>query len=174
MYPNTPGRRPSIREILAGQNIQGAGGGMSEHEIANLLAPFTALSGDMFYASMKAGQALGNRLGIKTGKQLSRGFPVPYPTTVLALVLALRRLDKEITAIFDTPRGSSVEAKLPTDLFSMGGTMSFEIIDAGPPQTIIQGSAEIKGQIFDWGKTARALNEVFDTATDYARRMTGG
>lgn len=172
MYPNTPGQRPSIRDILAGQNIQGGTGGMTDREVADLLAPFSSLSGDAFYASMKAGQALGTRLGIKSNKHVERGFPVSYPTTVLALVLALRRLNREITALFDTSRGGVIEARMPTDMFSLGGSLSFEIIDAGPPQTLVQGVAEIKGQIFDWGKSVRALNETFDTATEYARRMT--
>lgn len=47
-------QRPTIKDIVSGQgNVTVSG--MSDHDVANLLAPLSSLSGDVFYGAMKAG-----------------------------------------------------------------------------------------------------------------------
>lgn len=172
MIPTSGGNRPSIQEIIAGQHLADSSGrSISERDLANLMAPLAGLSGGAEYIAMKAGQSLGNALGMKVSKQEERTYPTPYAPTVLALVLALRRADRQFTALYDTAHGSAVEARLPTDLFSFGGTLTCEILESGPSQTVVRAASEIKGQKFDWGKGSRALRDVLDATADYLRRM---
>ncbi len=166
--------RPSIRDIVAGQGNYTPSSGMSEKEIANLLAPFTQLSGDSYYLSMKESEALGKALGLKSSKQLQKIFPGPYQyaTTVLACILALRHIGREIISYFDTPRGSVIEVKLPVDVLAYAGTLTIEIIDESPSRIVLNGTTEIQGQMFDWGKGKRALEQVFESTEQYLRRLT--
>ena len=93
-------------------------------------------------------------------------------TIVLAFVLAFRHLEREIVAYYDTAHGSVIEVKLPVDVLAYAGTLSIEFIDESPSRILINGATEIAGQMFDWGKGKRALEEVFETAAHYLTRMT--
>ena len=166
--------RPSIRDIVAGQVNYTPSAGMSEKDLANLLAPLTQLSGNSFFLSMKAGEALGKAMGMKSSKQLQKIFPGPYQyaTAVLACILAIRHMGREIISLFDTPRGSVIEIKLPVDVISFAGTLTIEIIDESPSRIVLNGTTEIQGQKFDWGKGKRALEQVFESTEQYLRRLT--
>jgi hypothetical protein len=169
MSPTNSKKRPSIQEILTTANLKAdvSGSEMSESDIAGLLAPISGLSKNLFLLSMKAGNALGKTLNIKSSKKIETEFPYSYPSVVRALVIALGSLQNEIVALFDTPKGAFIEAKLPTDLFSLGGSLTFEIIDQAPTRVRILGASEIKGQRFDWGKGKRSLQQIFEKTHKY-------
>jgi len=168
-------QRPAIREIVSGQASYTPAAGISEKEMADLLAPLANLSSGNFYLAMKAGEALGKAMGIKSTRQLQKIFPARYQYTsvVLACVLALRHLQDEIVSLYDTPRGSIIELKMPTDLWSFGGMLTIEFIDEGPSGIVVNGESEIKGQVFDWGKGKRTLEEIFRATERYLKRLTG-
>jgi pSer/pThr/pTyr-binding forkhead associated (FHA) protein len=168
-------QRPPIREIVSGQANYTPAAGMSEKELADLLAPLAKLSSGNYYIAMKAGEALGKAMGIKSTKQLSKQFPPHYQYTsvVLACILALRHLQNEIVSMYDTPRGSVVELKMATDLWSFGGMLTIEFIDEGPSGIVVNGESEIRGQMFDWGKGKRSIEEIFNQTERYLKRLTG-
>jgi hypothetical protein len=139
---------------------------MSEQEVAQLLAPIPGLR-ELFELSMKVGKAVGTAVGIQSGKTVEKVFSYPYPSIVRATALALGSLGQEITALVDTPRGSTIEARLPIDIFSLGGSLLLEIVEEGVLEVRLIGASEIKGQMFDWGKGKRALREVFDKIERY-------
>ncbi len=165
--------RPSVREIFSREGLEGEGAkpGATDEDIAKSLAPITGMPAEMFNLAMKAGEALGKSLHIKSKKQVEKSYTYAYADVVRAVALVLASLNRDLAAIFDTKRGSVIEARLPKDIFSLGGTLRFEIIDNGPSQVRIIGSSEISGQMFDWGKGKRALNEVFDKVEQYLRMM---
>ena len=168
MNPIEPKGRPSIRDILSPDGLRTEVGksGMSEKEVAQLLAPIPGLR-ELFELSMKVGKGVGTALGISRKSGKTKVFASPYPSIVRATALALGSLGQEITALFDTPRGSTIEARLPIDIFSFGGSLLLEIVEEGVSEVCIIGSSEIKGQMFDWGKGKRALREVFDKIERY-------
>ena len=92
---------------------------------------------------------------------------------VLACILALRHLQNEIVSMYDTPRGSVVELKMATDLWSFGGMLTIEFIDEGPSGIMVNGESEIRGQMFDWGKGKRSIEEIFNETERYLKRLTG-
>ena len=168
-------QRPSIREIVSGQANYTPAAGMSEKELADLLAPLAKLSSGNYYLAMKAGEALGRAMGIKSTKQLQRRFPPHYQYTsvVLACILALRHLQNEIVSMYDTPRGSVIELKMATDIWSVSGMLTIEFIDESPSGIVVNGESEIRGQMFDWGKGKRSIEEIFNETGQYLRRLTG-
>ena len=168
-------QRPSIREIVSGQANYTPAAGMSEKELADLLAPLAKLSSGNYYLAMKAGEALGRVMGVKSTKQLQKRFPpqYQYASVVLACILALRHLQNEIVSLYDTPRGSVVELKMATDLWSFGGMLTIEFIDESPSGIVVNGESEIRGQMFDWGKGKRSIEEIFNETERYLHRLTG-
>lgn len=168
-------QRPSIRDIVAGQANYSPAGGMSEKDIADLLAPLAKLSSGNYYLAMKAGEALGKAMGIKSTRQLQKIFLAPYQYTdvVLACVLAVRHLQREIVSLYDTPGGSIIELKTPTDLLSYGAMLTIEFSDESPSRIVVSAESEIRGQMFDWGKGKRVLEEIFNETARYLHRLTG-
>lgn len=166
--PNEP-VRPRVRDILSG-DLEGvvASGGMTEKEVAQLLAPIGGLSGNLFHAAMKVGEATGKALDIASRRSMDQVFPALYPHVVRSLGLALASLQHQPTLLFDTPTGSVIETKMPVDIFSLGGSLQFEIVDEGG-QVRVLGRSEVKGQWFDWGKGKRSLWEVIRKTEDYLR-----
>ncbi|MDL1970304.1 MAG: hypothetical protein LWW94_04895 [Candidatus Desulfofervidaceae bacterium] len=145
---------------------------MSERDVANLLGPIVGLPGEVFYAVMKVGETLGKALNLKSSKRIERIFPYSYTYVVLFLVLFLRASQNKIVGLYDTPRGAIVEAKLPVDIFSLGGSLLFERVDEGPTRMLVIGVSQVKGQMFDWGKGKRAIKQIFDNTEQHLRRMT--
>lgn len=166
-------KRPSIREILAIDEFKNelSEAGMSEQEVADFLGPIAGLSSGLFQLTMKAGDALGKTLNLGTRKKMEKAFSLDYALTVRAIALALESLGHKITMAFDTSRGSFIEATLPIDIFSLGGSLSFEIVEEGTSSIQVIGQAEIKGQLFDWGKSRRVLNGVFEKVERYANLL---
>jgi hypothetical protein len=120
---------------------------------------------------MKAGQALGQTLNLASKKNVERTFSARYGSVALSVILAIKNSGREIVQVMDVPKGAFVEAKMGSDMFSLGGTLMFDILDNGPNNVSVLGVSEIKGQMFGWGKGARALNDILDKATQYLRRL---
>lgn len=165
--------RPSIKEILAADPRAGGGPGMTEKQIADLLAPAAGMSGGLLLMSMKAGEALGEKLNFKCAKTKEQLFNQGYEPVVRALALALGSLKYELTAAFDTPMGAVLEAKMNADFFSLGGVMLFQVHEISPVHTKVIGQAEIKGQLFDWGKMKRAMKQVLEKTSHFLGLLTG-
>jgi len=172
---NPASGRPPIREILSGHVVQGnSSGGMTDRDIADLLGPLSALgSSAMFYGTMKAGQAFGTRLGLKSGKHEVREYAASYASVVLAMALAVQRSGYPMRAAYDTPDGSVIECTLPPDLMSLAGEIDLEMTERAARSVTVTGTCEIKGQVFDWGKSKRALDGLFSAADSYMRRIVG-
>lgn len=162
--------RPKVRDILSGDlHDVVASGGMTEKEVAELLAPIAGgLSGNLFHVAMKIGEATGKALDIASRRTIDQVFPAPYPHVVRALGLALASLQYQPTLLLDTQTGSIIETKMPADIFSLGGSLQFEIVDEGG-QARVLGTSEVKGQSFDWGKGKRNLREIMRKTEDYLR-----
>ena len=165
--------RPAIRDILTREDLEGLAhdAGMSDADLAKMLGPLSGLAGGALQMAMSAGEAFWSGRGLKTVKSASFELAVSYPVAVRALVFALTGLGREIKAAFDTAEGAYFETDLPGDIFSRGGTLQFDVIERGAAAVELVGASEIKGQIFDWGKGKRALNDVFEKTQAFARRL---
>jgi hypothetical protein len=167
------GGRPKIRDILTREELEGLAhdAGMSDADLAKMLGPLTGLAGGALQMAMSAGDAFWSGRGLKTVKSARLELAASYPVAVRSLVFALTSLEREITAAFDTAAGAYIETDLPSDVFSRGGTLQFDVIERGAATVELVGASEIKGQIFDWGKGKRALNDVFEKTGAFARRL---
>ena len=161
-----PSSRPSIKAVLA-EVACGAipGSSMSDAEYAQL-GELGGIPAPLVGVVLGASEALGRRLNFASKNTLERTFAAPYEAVLKAFVLALQAQKLRMTVAFDTAHGACVEADLPNDMFSRGGTLSFSIGD-GTTTTTISGTSEIRGQRFDWGKGNRALGDLFAKTEHY-------
>lgn len=170
-----PMSRAKIHEILTNDDLKGlaSNAGLSLDSMAKVLAPLSGMSAGMFTATAFAGEALGTSMGFKTGKTAELTLTCSYPSAVRALVFALSAMRYQITSAFDTAAGAYVEAAMPGDFFAAGGTLKVDVIDADDADKPLRLSAatEIKGQMFDWGKSKRALAELTAKVEEFARRI---
>jgi len=164
--------RPRLREILTDDWAKfGTDTGMSIGEIAKALAPLGGMSAGTLQSAMAIGESLGRKLGLKSSKRKAQTFAAPYAIFVRALVLALASERYVITALFDTPKGAFIEAQLPKDFRSLGGTLRFDVLEEGADTVHLVALCDIKGQIFDWGKGTQALNDVVEKTELFASRL---
>jgi len=167
--------RPAIATILAGDtlNLPPEDVAAKEQGLAKLMGALNGTPSSLNLLSLKATEALGQSLGWKTRKSAERTLPFAYAIVVRALALVLYDLRYGLTTCFDTPRGGYIESKLPIDWISLGGSLQFDIVDLDMQGTKIVGNSEIKGQSFDFGKSKRALSDIFDKTAQFAQRLTG-
>jgi len=176
LNPTEPRKRSSVQEILAADisTVARNRQGMSEKELAELMSPLSGLPSSVLHLTFKTGEAIGKTLGVKCTKKVERVFLCPYESVVRAMILSLGSFEHQIAAVFDTPRGCVIEAKLPVDIFSLGGSLFFEIVEERDSHVQIAGSSEISGQMFDWGKGKRALQGILDKAQQYSNLLSHG
>jgi len=167
-----PNQRPSIRDILSSDDLRTEAGraGMSEQDVVDLLVPIAGLPSNLFHLFMKIGEGVGKAVGLKSCEQDEKAFSCPYSLVVRATAWALSSLGHEIKALCDTPQGSAIQARLPIDIFSLGGSLLC-VIEEGRSEVRIMGFSEIEGQMLDWGKGKRALREVFDKIERYVNLL---
>jgi hypothetical protein len=145
---------------------------MSEKSIADVLSSLVDESKEAFLLHMKTGEALGKALKFKSKKTVERTFDYEYAKVARALAISLGSLNPQFGVVFDTPTGAVIETRLPKDFFSLGGTVMLQLVEEDPSRVKIIGTSEIKGQLFDWGKGKRALNDIFDKTEQFLQMLS--
>jgi hypothetical protein len=130
------------------------------------LSPLTG--GVPFTAIAKLSQPISERLGLKTGKSRTQFFPQPPGTVLVAVLCSLAENGQQIGNIIQAQDSCTLEAALPSDIWSLQGNLRACIRRANAG-TSIDVEILIPGQIYDWGKSKRALDRLFDDATQLSR-----
>ncbi|HWL09108.1 MAG TPA: hypothetical protein VNQ76_11945 [Planctomicrobium sp.] len=99
--------------------------------------------------------------GISTGKTRSETLPSPIGAVIVAVLCSLGRSGQEVKTIQQGTDGCVITAALPSDLHSFAGllTISIEKKEHG---THVEAATRIQGQLFDWGKSRRSLERLFN------------
>ena len=152
-------RHPAIRNVIR-QHAAEASKRISADEFLsladNILPVMVPLS-----AIAKIGVPIYTKLGIKTGKNRSEVIASPPGKIMVSVLCFLARNDYALQQIRQLENGCVFEATLPSDLWSWKGTL-FVTIAKDEGGTYVDVATEIKGQVFDWGKSNRCLNRLFE------------
>lgn len=100
-------------------------------------------------------------LGLKTGDDHSETLSIPPGSVIVSTLCSLARHGQALQRVQQFIDGCLLEATLPSDMWSFEGTLSVSI-HRTPIGTRIDGATKIKGQIYDWGKSKRCLEALFD------------
>jgi hypothetical protein len=120
----------------------------------------------------KVGHKLGSKLGFKCRTSHEIIFDFPYSEVVFSLVVSLRKLNINILSAEDTEGGAKMLIEMKQDMRAFGGTIAFEITEKDQKRTQIEGTSEVKGQLKDWGKGKRYMNEIFEKMEEYVSEST--
>ncbi len=110
-------------------------------------------------------QPLYARLGIKTGKVRVEEVTAPVGKVIVRTLCSLGRHGQMLRGITQATDGCLFEATLPSDMFALEGSLLVSVQRSGS-QAEVRGATRIDGQLYDWGKSKRCLNQLF---TDLVR-----
>jgi hypothetical protein len=106
--------------------------------------------------------------GIKTGKERVQQVNAPVGRVIVRTLCSLARHGQSLQAVTQADDGCLIEATLPSDFFALAGKLIVGVHRSGA-QTKVNGATNIGGQVYDWGKSNRCLNQLFaDLARDAA------
>ena len=110
-------------------------------------------------------QPLFASLGVKTGKEQAHHVPAPVGRVIVRALCSLARHGQKLRGVTQAADGCLLEATLPSDMFALEGNLLVSVRRNGS-QAEVSGATRISGQLFDWGKSNRCLDQLF---TDLAR-----
>jgi hypothetical protein len=105
-------------------------------------------------------QPLYARLGIKTGKERTQPVPAPVARVIVRTLGSLARNGQTLHHVTQATDGCLLEAVLPSDLFALEGSLLVSVRRSGS-QAEVSATTHIGGQLYDWGKSKRCLNQLF-------------
>lgn len=100
------------------------------------------------------------KLGIQTGKERSAFIARPAGEVLVSILCSLARNGRTLRSAHQLSAGCLLVAALPSDLFAFEGDF---IITVTRTQggTQVNAKTDIQGQLFDWGKSTRCLDDLF-------------
>jgi hypothetical protein len=103
---------------------------------------------------------LGQYLGVKTGKVRTQTLSLPPGKAIVAALCSMAAEGQDIRHVRQADDGCLFEATIPSDFRSREGTLYVTIRrdDAG---SRVEAATDIKGQLYDWGKSTRCLDRLF-------------
>jgi hypothetical protein len=162
-------RVPEVRDRIA-RHAARAKKRMSGEQFLEICDKLVSpLSGGVPLTAIAAlAQPLTERLGIKTGKSRIEQFHEPPGTMLVAVLCSLAQNGQELRNIEQAEAGCLLKAALPSDLWSFAGDLAVAV-RVEQSATAIEAAATIKGQYYDWGKSRRAIEQLFSDVTALAR-----
>lgn len=129
-------------------------------EVGPLPIPLEKLS-----AALRPGY---EELGIRTGKERSGTVTAPPGATIVAALCSFARRGQALRKVRQYADGCLFEAVLPSDMWSWEGTL-YVTVRESPDGSRVHAATHIGGQLFDWGKSKRALCRLFEDLEDETR-----
>lgn len=145
---------PEVRSIIA-ENADQARGGITGEQWLRLFDSVVSIGVPLEKISGIA-QSLSARLGIATGKERDLVVALPVGRVLVRALCYLARNGQEIRKVQQEVNACRVEARLPSNLFSLEGTFVISV-ERHPSGSSVSARTKIPGQAFDWGKSRRSL-----------------
>jgi hypothetical protein len=100
------------------------------------------------------------KMGIKTGKSRREFIAKPPGVVIVSVLCLLARSGRTLRGAHQLTDGCVLVAALPSDLFALEGDLVIAI-GRNANGTQVEARTEIRGQLFDWGKSTRCLDSLF-------------
>lgn len=100
------------------------------------------------------------KLGLRTGKSLTAEIDAPVARLIVRALCSLARQGQSLRDVQQGADGVTIEAELPSDMFTTAGSLHVDLRRHGP-RTRVEASTNIDGQWIDWGKSNRSLEQLF-------------
>lgn len=100
------------------------------------------------------------KMGIQTGKQRSQLLAIPSGTVIVNSLCSLARNNRALKTVHPASDGCVIEATLPSDIWSFAGDLLITVHQQ-PGATQVDAATKIPGQLYDWGKSSKCLDQLF-------------
>jgi hypothetical protein len=156
-------RIPQIREQIA-QAAQTAQKRLSAEDFLSaadtLISAVTPLKLVPFNAMASIAVPIFAHLGMKTGKTRSETLPGKPGTLIVNALCAMAAQGQTMKTVRQFDDGCMLEAQIPSDFWSWKGSLFVSIRKHGSGCQI-DAATSIGGQLYDWGKSKRCLDDLF-------------
>jgi hypothetical protein len=156
---------PEVRRIIADHADQARGNITAEQwfrifdSVVSIGIPMEKFSG--------IAQTLWARVGVVTGKEREVVVPAPVGRVLVRALCFLARNGQEIRAIHQEDDACRIDARLPSNLFSLEGLFILTV-SRHPSGSSVSVRTKIPGQAFDWGKSRRTLKAFLNELSQSA------
>lgn len=152
-------RIPEVKDLLAQHASQARQSMTGEQFLAiydKLFSPEISLK-----KAAEIGAPLYAQLGIETGKSRKGQAALPTGSVIVSVLCLLARNGQTIKQVHQCSDGCILHAVIPSNLLSLEGELVVSIRRHGAG-TQVEAATRIPGQLFDWGKSHRCLNGLFE------------
>ena len=153
-------RLPEVRELVA-RHAALAKKNTSAAEFMKLFDSLRLLGGVPIAPIASVASEFYARLGMKTGKARRERVQRPAAEVFVATLCSLARNGQVVKEIRPATDGCAIEAVLPSDVFAWEGVLAV-VLERREGATEVDARTTIKGQLFDWGKSSRALDVLVE------------
>jgi hypothetical protein len=152
-------RYPEVRERLAlvpecAKNVS------AEEWIALYDEAFKPLTGVSMKTVVAIAAPIYAKMGVKTGKKRTEMLAEPPGLVMVDVLCALAKHGLPLTNVHQGSSGCVFEAKFPSDFWASEGKVVVSVEHVGD-ETKVEAATNIPGQLFDWGKSVRCLENLF-------------
>ncbi len=106
-------------------------------------------------------QEVYGRLGVHTGKTRSELYHRPVGQVMVFALCALARGGYKLQDVRQASDGCMMIHEIPSDMFSLAGQL-LVTIQRVPGGASVHADTHIEGQLYDWGKSKRCLDQLFN------------
>ncbi len=97
--------------------------------------------------------------GIRTGKERSEVVDMPIGRTIAVALISLAKHGLPFQDAQQSDSGCQLNAELPSSICALKGSLSITLIQKGQ-KTAVHAATTIPGQMYDWGKSDRCLDQL--------------
>lgn len=97
--------------------------------------------------------------GVRTGRERTECVHLPIGVVIASALCSLARHSQTIQNVEQHEQGCTLNAELPSSITALKGSICVRLERNGEV-TLVNASTSIPGQIFDWGKSHRCLEQL--------------
>ena len=112
-------------------------------------------------------QPIYSRLGMNTTKSSSKRLNMPPGRVLVGVLCAMAKGGCEFQEIEQYEDGCTLRATIPSSIYSFAGELRVTVRKESTA-TFIEANTKIPGQKFDWGKSRRLLDNLFENIPAFA------
>jgi hypothetical protein len=106
-------------------------------------------------------QPIMGSFGIRTGKERTAIIEAPIGRVMLRVLCSMARHGQSVRGVKQGSDGCAFDALLPSDPMSLEGDLTISV-RRRDMTTEVTAATNIKGQLYDWGKSRRCLDVFFE------------
>lgn len=107
------------------------------------------------------GRALALRWGLRTDKSRETEIPAPVGQVIASVLCSLAYHGQAVHSVEQREDGCTLTAEIPSDLKTFGGVLQVSVSRGSSGSTTVHATAQIPGQLYDWGKSKQTLAALF-------------